>query len=234
MEALERVDSIPGWLRPGDADKLWELAGSANGPILEIGCHKGKSAVLMALAARDAGRDTSLYTLDVDRDLLDEARGHALAHGVGDRIELFRGTAGAFAGAYPQLRPALTFVDGDHRREGVERDLRVLAGLVPDGGLLLFHDFDDPLNEDPACEEVDVRTAVEGSWVARECAFLGTFGCCGLFARRAGGAEPAQAPVVDLMRLDGPIDQYRHRLRYPVGRLLRRLRRQWRSLRSSR
>jgi predicted O-methyltransferase YrrM len=224
MERLALVESIPGWLRPEDADKLWELAHSTPGPILEIGTYHGKSAVLMALARRDAGGDAILYTLDVDLAVLSAAKAEAESRGIAERIVFVRGTSTAFARAYPHLRPALTFIDGDHSRAAVERDLAVLQTLVPEGGQLLFHDFHDPLNEDPRCDEVKVRPAVEGSWVARDCDFDGVFGCCGLFTRRAGELS-SRAVVVDLLRLDSARDQYLHRLRYPAGRVWRRIRR---------
>ena len=223
MDALALVESIPGWLRAADAAKLYELAHAAPGPILEIGTFRGKSAVLMALAAKDAGRGAMLYTLDVDRGALRAAGAEAEARGVADRIVFVRGTLAAFARAYPHVRPQLTFVDGDHTRAGVERDLAILQAIVPAGGRLLFHDFDDPLNEDPACDEIRVRPAVQASWVARACDFDGAFGCCGLFARREGGPAPDVA-VADLLRLDGARDQYVQRVRKPAGRLWRRIR----------
>jgi predicted O-methyltransferase YrrM len=223
VDALALVESIPGWLRQADAEKLYELARATPGPIVEIGTFHGKSAVLMALAAKDAGRDTTLYTLDVDRSALRAASAEAEARGVADRIVFVRGTLAAFVRAYPHVRPELTFVDGDHTRAGVERDLAILQGIVPAGGKLLFHDFDDPLNEDPACDEIRVRPAVQASWVARACDFDGAFGCCGLFTRRDAGPA-ANAAVADLLRLDDARDQYVHRVRNPAGGLLRRIR----------
>ncbi len=131
VEALARVEPIPGWLLQEDADKLWELAQRAAGPILEIETYRGKSAVLMALALNDAGHENVIYTLDVDRDSLALAAAEAAARGLVERIVFVHGTVGAFARAYPQVRPAVTFVDGDHSRPGVDRDLAVLERLVP-------------------------------------------------------------------------------------------------------
>jgi methyltransferase family protein len=219
VEALALVESIPGWLRSEDADKLWELARSTPGPILEIGTYHGKSAVLMALARKEIGGGGPLYTLDVDGSVLRAAKAEAGARAVADLVVFIRGTSAAFARAYPHLRPALTFVDGDHTRRGVERDLAVPKALVPESGRMLFHDFYDPGNEDL----FQVRPAVEGSWVARECDFDGVFGCCGLFTRRAGGPR-GDAAIADLLRLDSARDQYLHRLRYPAARLWRRMR----------
>jgi MMP 1-O-methyltransferase len=223
VEAISRVDSIPGWMEPADAAKLYELAHATPGPILEIGTYHGKSAVLMAHAIREAGTDTLLYTLEVDKASIRAATVHAKAQGVAGVIVFVRGTLNAFARAYPRLRPALTFVDGDHRRAGVEADLEVLARLVPAGGVLLFHDFTDPLNDDPLCEEIKVRPAIEQSWISHECDFGGTFGVCGLFTRRTEPAAEEQV-LVDLLPLDIPKNQYLHRLRYPAGRVWKRLR----------
>jgi hypothetical protein len=207
----------------GDAEKLYELAGAVSGQILEIGTYQGKSAVLMAQAIRDAGSQAVLHTMDVDKSVIAAAERHASEHAVADRIVFIRGTSASFVRAYPTFRPALTFVDGDHRRAGVEADLAELAKLVPAGGRLLFHDFADPLNDDPACDEIKVRPTVEASWVAHECDFDGVFGCCGLFTRRT--EPPSQSIVyVDLLPLDDVRNQYLHRLRYPAGRVWKRIR----------
>ncbi len=231
MEALALVDSIPGWLRPEDAQKLYELAGSTSGPILEIGTHRGKSVVLMALATKDGGHDARIYTLDVDRSYLREAETHARERGVDDAIVFVRGTSEGLARAYPHLRPTITFIDGDHSRVGVQSDLAVLRTLVPAGGILLFHDFDDPLNDDPDCPGTKVRPTVEDSWVSRECEFNGIFGCCGMFTRRED-PQSVVVPIVDLLPLEGPRNQYLHRVRYPAGRLWRRLRQRRQTLAS--
>jgi predicted O-methyltransferase YrrM len=224
MSALDRVDSIPGWLRPEDADKLDELARSASGPILEIGTYHGKSAILMALALRDAKRDTLLYTLDVNRKAIEAAAGEAWHRGVADRIVFVRGALEAFRSAYPHVRPALTFIDGDHSREGVNRDLAVLESIVPAGGLLLFHDFADPRNDDPACGEIKVRPAVQASWVARQCDLIGTFGVCGLYVRRDAPRRDLERLVADIALLDKIGSQVRYRLGPAVLALLRRAR----------
>jgi predicted O-methyltransferase YrrM len=222
LGAEARVAAVPGWLRPEDALKLYELAFLTTGPILEIGTFQGKSAILMAGALQDAGSDATLYSLDVDQTCLQAARAYAVVHGVADRIVFVRGTARAFVRAYPQLRPSLTFIDGDHSYAGVRRDLAVLEDVVPDDGLLLFHDFHDPRNDDPADAEVKVTAAVADSWVARDCDFGGVFGCCGLFARRHRGARAPDAPVSDLLALDSIRDQWVQRVRRPLGRAWRR------------
>jgi predicted O-methyltransferase YrrM len=229
MDALDLVDSIPGWLRREDAEQLYGLAASTPGPILEIGTYHGKSAVLMALAVKTAKRNTTLFSLDIDPRALVLAQRHAASFAVADTIVFVRGTSQAFARAYPHLRPTLTFVDGDHSARGGHSDLIALQPIVPDGGQLLFHDFNDPLNADPARTDVKVRPTVESSWVANQCRFDGVFGVCGLYTRQ----EPPGPDVIraaDLHRLDSFKERYvwlarsRRRARARVHKLVDRVR----------
>ena len=198
--AVESVEDVPGWLLTEDRLKLYDLASAADGPILEIGTYRGKSAIVMATALRDAGAAGSILTIDVDRDGLEAARDEAARRGLADRIAFARGTAESLFRLRPGFAPALVFLDGDHSRRGVARDLRALESRVPRGAALLFHDFNDARNEDPAEPDYGVTEAVRGSWVARDCSFEGVFGACGLYRRDSGperegerdpGLEPA-------------------------------------------
>lgn len=227
--SVNAVEEIPGWLRPEDILKLYELAYFAPGPILEIGCYRGKSTMVIARALADRATRVPFFTLDVDPAALRATSRAAAEHGVGDRVLLVRGSARACLRAMPALQPALVFIDGDHSRDGVRRDLDVLRNAVPDGGILLFHDYADPRNDDPAAPELGVVEAVAESWVARDCEFGGVFGCCGLFARRRGGA-PLRAdgsPVLELVKLDSWRLRYVQSLRLPLGRRLRSARRRF-------
>ncbi len=223
MDALARVESIPGWLLPEDAEALYALALESHGPILEIGTYRGKSAILMALALVEAGGDEIVFTVDFDRRSLDAAASHARERDVAEKIVFVRGTSVAFARAYPHVRPAVTFVDGDHSQSGVGRDLAAVQALVPVGGRLVFHDFNDPRNGDPDCAEVKVRPAVESSWVSRDCELERVAGACGVYVRRRV-APMTHAAAADLAALDDLRDQWRYRVRLPAGRAWRRIR----------
>ena len=185
-EAVTAAEPVPGWLLDDDALKLYELAHDSGGPILEIGTYRGKSSVLMATALRDAGRSGPIVSLDVDREGLEEALGEAERRGLADRIAFVRGTAEALFGSRPGFAPTFVFLDGDHSRRGVARDLRALADRVPRGAALLFHDYNDARNDDPAEPDYGVTEAIAESWVERDCAFEGAFGACGLFRRETG------------------------------------------------
>jgi predicted O-methyltransferase YrrM len=231
--SVAAVEKIPGWLRPEDILKLYELAYFAPGPVLEIGCYHGKSTVVIARALADRGTRVPFFSVDVDPAALRATSQAAAEHGVGDRIVLVRGSSRACFRAMPTLHPALVFIDGDHSREGVRRDLDVLRTAVPDGAVLLFHDYADPRNADPAAPELGVVDAVDESWVARDCDFGGVFGCCGVFARRRGGPplEVEGPPMLELVPLDSWRLRYVQWLRLPLGRRLRTVKRRFGSLR---
>jgi MMP 1-O-methyltransferase len=234
QEAVAAVRDLPGWLLDEDALKLYELAYNASGPILEIGTYQGKSAILMGQALRDAGRAGPIVSLDIDADALRVASSLAAERGLADRLALVRGTAKRLFRAFPRFRPEFVFLDGDHARRGVARDLRALRNRVPGGGLVLFHDYYDARNADPAEIDYGVVDAVRASWVSDECDLVGVFGCSALFRRNTGPADGTMSPlprpgeITDLgrepfgswfdRRVVGGVAR---RLPAPVGRLLR-------------
>jgi predicted O-methyltransferase YrrM len=202
----DAVAGIDGWLEPGDTLKLYELGCSAPGPFLEIGTYRGKSTTVLTTALRDAARDVEFYSLDIAADDLGLASATLEERGLGRRVTLVRGSVRAFFRALPEFRPRFVFVDGDHSEKGVRRDLEALATRVPVGGLLLFHDFRDPRNDDPEDRAYGVPQAIAASWVARDCEFEGVFGCAGLYRRVRGPDLPddagkGQAPL-NLIGLD--------------------------------
>ncbi len=216
----EIVADIPGLLRPEDELKLYELAHQATGPILEIGTYRGRSATIMALGAA-AGERAMLFSVDVDPTAQRAAAAALAAHGVASGVVLVRGSAAAAVRVLRGLGPTLTFIDGDHSIAGVRSDLAVLEPVVPRDGLLLFHDFADPRNDDPQVDAIGVREGIAGSWVAKDCEFVGDYGACGLFRRREGEPPGPGPPVIDAVWRDSPRMQYLQRVRWPAGRLAR-------------
>jgi predicted O-methyltransferase YrrM len=217
----DTVADVPGLLRPEDEEKLYELAHSTEGPILEIGTYRGRSTTIMALGAQ-AGAGALLISVDVD-PLAQRAAARALReHRADRRVVLVRGSVVAALRRFPGLTPALTFLDGDHSAAGVRRDLAALEAAVPHGALLLFHDFTDARNEDPAVSEIAVKEGIRATWVQSQCELVGEYGACGLFRRTVGGPIVPSVPVVDALSLDSPRMQYLQRVRWPAGRFVRR------------
>jgi predicted O-methyltransferase YrrM len=214
------VADIPGLLRPEDELKLYELAQQTAGPIFEIGTYRGRSATIMALGAK-AGQGALLISVDVDPKAQRAAAAALAAAGVADNVLLVRGSAAAALRVLPGLAPRLTFVDGDHSADGVRSDVAALERAIPNGGLLLFHDFVDPRNDNPDIEDIGVKAGIADSWVARECDLIGEYGVCGLFRRREGGEVGAGPPVIDARWRDSLRMQYLQRLRWPAARAAR-------------
>jgi hypothetical protein len=226
----EEVGSIEGWLEPEDSLKLYELGYLAPGPFLEIGTFRGKSTTVLATALRDARRQVEFYSLDIALESLESARATLAARGVGRYVTLVHGSVTAFLRAVPLFRPRFVFFDGDHSAEGLGRDLASLEQRVPEDGLLLFHDFLDGRNYDPANKHYRVPQAIRDSWVVRDCEFAGSFGCAGLYRRMRGprGSDSdADAPsMLELIRLDRLPVRLLIRVARPAKRsLLRALRR---------
>jgi predicted O-methyltransferase YrrM len=225
---LDRISSIPGWLRDEDVVKLYELAYRTPGPILEIGSARGKSAAVIASALRDASSSATFVSLDVDAEALEDAAATLADLGLGERVLFVRGSARAFFHSVSHFAPALVFVDGDHSESGVLADLRELERRVPSGGVLVLHDYYDPPNPDPAAGGFGVVAAVERSWVPRECDFEGVFGACGVYRRKQGAAAPrpgaGPAPIVDLSHRDPLRLRLLGRGRLPLARRYRWLR----------
>jgi predicted O-methyltransferase YrrM len=161
-----------------------EAAGRTGLPVLEIGTYCGRSAILLADAARRTG--TVALTVDHHRGSEEQQPGWEYHDpslvdpevGRMDTLPTFRRTlfhAGleehvvALVGRSPQIaalwggRLALVFIDGGHTDEHAGGDY---AGWVPhlaEDGLLVVHDvFPDPADGGQAPYRVYLRALAEG------------------------------------------------------------------------
>jgi predicted O-methyltransferase YrrM len=156
--AFWRARIIPGMFRHDEMRLLYRTARAAPGPgeVAEIGSWKGRTAVLMALALRDAGQDCKVYAIDHHQggeELLGRvaAEGRSLDHflrniklyGLGGRIQEMVMPADQ---ATSELRKRgvklrLAFIDGAHDEESVREDIRNMLPLMQPGAVMAFHDF---------------------------------------------------------------------------------------------
>ncbi|MGW1884223.1 class I SAM-dependent methyltransferase [Streptomyces sp. NPDC001970] len=145
-------------------------AGAALGlPLLEVGTYCGRSTILLADAAREAG--TVAVTVDHHRGSEEQQPGWEYHDatvvdpevGRMDTLPTFRRTlhkAGledhviAVVGRSPQVAKVwgrevgLVFIDGGHTDEHATNDYEGWAPHVAEGGLLVIHDvFPDPVDE---------------------------------------------------------------------------------------
>jgi predicted O-methyltransferase YrrM len=154
-EAWASVDGVEGWMTDGQALLLWNSAKRvpAGGRIAEIGSYRGRSAIILAKAAPEAGEIAAIDPhAGNDRGpqqidgTADEGEGdHELFHsnlkaaGVDDRIHHVRKPS---KGAHSEIEGQLDmlYVDGAHRYTPALEDIRDWGARVSSGGTMLIHD----------------------------------------------------------------------------------------------
>ena len=107
-----------------------------DGVYVEIGVRYGKSLTVAAMMAPEA----KLYGIDIEdppgrQKYFDEIglteRGVKYFHS--DSVEVAKDW---------KIPIDVLFIDGDHSKEGVERDIKAWSKHVKPGGWILFHDYD--------------------------------------------------------------------------------------------
>jgi hypothetical protein len=150
--ALAAAEGVEGWLTDAQARRLWERAAAAR-RIVEIGSFRGRSAIVMALAA---GPDAELVAIDphagndrgpqeIEADAAaGEADNRAFREnleraGVSGRVRHVRRPSQEALGEVPGELD-LVYVDGAHRYGPARDDLALWGGRVRQGGHMLVHD----------------------------------------------------------------------------------------------
>ncbi|MFG2758387.1 class I SAM-dependent methyltransferase [Streptomyces wuyuanensis] len=171
-ETLAAFEAAKGFMPAGEGLALYAAAvaaGELGLPLLEVGTYCGRSTILLADAAREAG--TVAVTVDHHRGSEEQQPGwdyhdpELVDPEVGrmDTLPAFRRTlhaAGledhviAVVGRSPQAAKVwgrevgLVFIDGGHTDEHATNDYEGWAPHVAEGGLLVIHDvFPDPVDE---------------------------------------------------------------------------------------
>lgn len=151
-----------GWLGEDEGRELARLA--AGKRVLEIGSYKGRSTVCLAqtAAAVDCvdtfdGRGTPQPGRTFP-DFHATLRRHGLAH----KVTAHTGTSDEVCPRLPAGGYALAFIDGSHDQPSVEADIRHALRLLAPGGLLAFHDYRRPGDDDGVTAAVDGLLAAGG------------------------------------------------------------------------
>jgi predicted O-methyltransferase YrrM len=130
---------------------------SGAGQIAEIGSWKGKSTVVLSLAAKRAGRGETVYAIDHHLGIAEDARRDTRTPrgstwpaflrvisdaGVYDVVQPLRMTSldGARWLTQRQIKLKFLLVDGAHDEESVTKDLHAFFPLVLPGGLIALDD----------------------------------------------------------------------------------------------
>ncbi|MGW0701279.1 class I SAM-dependent methyltransferase [Streptomyces sp. NPDC002867] len=171
-ETLAAFEAAKGFMPVDEGLALYAAAAEAGAlglPLLEVGTYCGRSTILLADAAREAG--TVAVTVDHHRGSEEQQPGWDYHDpevvdpevALMDTLPTFRRTlhrAGledhviAIVGRSPQAAKVwagevgLVFVDGGHTDEHATNDYEGWAPHLAEGGLLVIHDvFPDPVDE---------------------------------------------------------------------------------------
>ncbi|MFE2286091.1 class I SAM-dependent methyltransferase [Streptomyces sp. NPDC059443] len=188
-ETLAAFEAAKGFMPVGEGLALYEAAAGAARlglPLLEVGTYCGRSTILLADAAREAG--VSALTVDHHRGSEEQQPGWEYHDpsvvdpevGLMDTLPTFRRTlhkAGledhviAIVGRSPQVAAAwggplgLVFIDGGHTDEHASGDYEGWAPHLAVGGTLVIHDvFPDPADGGQAPYRVYLRALASGAF----------------------------------------------------------------------
>ncbi|WP_405980881.1 class I SAM-dependent methyltransferase [Streptomyces sp. NBC_00158] len=188
-ETLAAFEAAKGFMPVREGLALYEAAAEAAAlglPLLEVGTYCGRSTILLADAAREAG--VAAITVDHHRGSEEQQPGWEYHDpsvvdpevGLMDTLPTFRRTlhrAGleehviAAVGRSPQVAAAwggklgFVFIDGGHTDEHATGDYEGWAPHVATGGTLVIHDvFPDPTDGGQAPYRIYLRALASGAF----------------------------------------------------------------------
>lgn len=188
-ETLAAFEAAKGFMPVGEGLALYEAAVEAAAlglPLLEVGTYCGRSTLLLADAAREAG--VPALTVDHHRGSEEQQPGWEYHDptvvdpevGLMDTLPTFRRTlhaAGleehviALVGRSPQVASVwggplgLVFIDGGHTDEHATGDYEGWAPHLAVGGALVIHDvFPDPADGGQAPYRIYLRALASGAF----------------------------------------------------------------------
>jgi predicted O-methyltransferase YrrM len=145
--AWRAAEQVEGWLLPEQGRALFEagrrlLPGTV---AVEIGSHRGKSAILIASGLTGDARLTAVDPFDDPRwgggpESLAKFTANVEAAGVADRIDLFRGISIEASSQWDGTPVGLLWVDGAHDLESTLADFDGWMPYLAPGAELYVHD----------------------------------------------------------------------------------------------
>ena len=113
------------------------------GPLANLGCERGGSAILLGKGLRDNKLEGIVHTIDLyDKGNFESAKRSMQNHGVSDRIEQHIGSTEKWGRKFTELKLTFNFIfiDAAHTYEAVKLDYEIWAPLLNPQGLIAFHD----------------------------------------------------------------------------------------------
>lgn len=158
-QLVSQASSIPRMLSPESGKFLYALCymQQLEGDVVEVGSWQGYSTSFLASATRDSGNGR-LYAIDhfrgnvgkehryrVGSEDLSDLRGNFERNmqrlGLREHITLLDMPNEAAVTRLPGRNVRFLFVDGDHTREGVSKDIQLFTPLLLEGAIAVFDDF---------------------------------------------------------------------------------------------
>ncbi|MFQ5570299.1 MAG: class I SAM-dependent methyltransferase [Rhodothermales bacterium] len=206
---FDQTKHLPGWQAEGDSYKLYEMGFYAGDIILEIGTYAGRSAVVElrgTLSKNDRIPRPQFFGIDLNPAAIKRTHNILQQEGLADYALLYYGTLQDFAKHF-DIRPTMVFVDGDHRYDGVHKDLITLSEILEPGIPVLCHDYTNPEND---TGDLGVRRAVTEWEQAGFAEFMGVFGCSVLLvtSEKCRGKGRAWTAEVFAQRREGLLKDY--------------------------
>jgi predicted O-methyltransferase YrrM len=161
-----------GYLAHTEALKLYELAYFAKGDVLELGTYNGLSTSIIARGIFDSRRrGCFLTTCDIDlsfveiakRNLRDIKEASIVRFNVGDASDFMDSLIAK------ELKFGFIFVDHWHGYEATYQAAIRIAPLLSDGGLVMFHDYNDDVSKLP--DHIHKVYQAVGDTIVKDAAF---------------------------------------------------------------
>mgnify|MGYP006275126397 CR=1 FL=1 len=146
-DAWSVATAVDGWLLEAQGRELFEAANSVpSGCVaVEIGSHRGKSAVIIAMGLAEGISLTCVDPFDDPRwgggpESLALFQSNIERAGVASRIELFKGLSGEASAQWQGEPVGFLWVDGAHDLKSTLTDFDGWMPHMAKGGLLYVHD----------------------------------------------------------------------------------------------
>ncbi len=113
---------------------------SRHNTIVETGTNLGSTAIIIAQAIADSGRNAKLHTIEIDPEVHAAAQDRFTLAGVADHIESYRGDSHAVLGQIVQEVDGvrMAFLDGNHFHDHVITEFDLLLPSLEDDGIVVF------------------------------------------------------------------------------------------------
>ncbi len=173
---------IEGYLRREDALKLYELAFSTSGDVLEAGTNKGLSTSIIAQALHDRGTG-ALETIELDPANSNDAKANIQGKPGFERVTFTASDAtkrmSELAGE--DRKYGFIFIDHWHGYQATVEAAELAKRLLAPGGYVMFHDFLDPGNANRRHVYGVYQAVLDTIVDDKRFEFAGTSGCCAIF-----------------------------------------------------